>query len=186
MNIMFAITHSEALIYWCNILFSAKPIPNYRTKFHEYCQNEDIQPHCDFVEDRGNHNPRFKCIITIKKDGKVFKKDSEVFYSRKDEAKEAACFNMLQMQFQSREGGASGQVSWKSKLKEFYDKKGEPNKELKYDTKPAGNGTSPQFISSIYILELGESVQGVISRSKKEAEQSAAKKALDKLQIIFS
>lgn len=67
---------------------------------------------------------------------------------------------------------------WKSRLKEYYDKKGRPGMEIKYKVMVL---EQDRFVATVFIPELGE-VKGESGRSKREAEQSAAKNALQRLQ----
>lgn len=111
--------------------------------------------------------------------GRTVSADSDGYYLRKDDAKEVACCNVLKVsqQIQSR-GADTKSVSYKSKLKEFYDKRGEPNIQLNYETVPTGSPGNPSFVSSVFIKELGRHVSGSSAKSKKEAQQSAAQYAL--------
>ena len=67
---------------------------------------------------------------------------------------------------------------WKSQLKEHYDKQGKAGMELKYKTSEVPGG----FVASIFISELSKEVRGERGNNKKEAEQNAAKKAVQQLQ----
>ena len=69
-------------------------------------------------------------------------------------------------------------TSWKSRLKEYYDKKGRPGMEIKYKAVVL---EQDRFVATVSVPELGE-VKGKSGRSKREAEQSAAKNALQRLQ----
>ena len=84
---------------------------------------------------------------------------------------------MLSVDIPSR-GEAVSPVSWKSRLKEYYDKRGQPGKKLCYKTEPDSRGG---FVSSIYILELQMEVKGQSCKSKKEAEQNTARRVLQHL-----
>ena len=151
--------------------------PNYRSQFHEYCQKEGLKPRYDFIEDESGPSTIFKCTISFTQNGSSVRADSNGFYLRKDESKEVACYKMLSkviQPIQSR-GAVSDSVSWKSKLKEFYDKRGEPNTQLQYQTRPVG---SLCYESSVFVKELGKNVGGSTAKSKKEAEQNAAQTAL--------
>ena len=68
---------------------------------------------------------------------------------------------------------------WKSQLKEHYDKQGKAGMELKYKTSEVAGGG---FVASIFISELRKEVRGERGNNKKEAEQNAAKKAVQQLQ----
>ena len=54
-------------------------------------------------------------------------------------------------------------------------------KNLIFDTRPEQTGGAPEFVSDVKIDE--ESVAHGVGLSKKEAEQNAAKEALDALDI---
>ena len=70
-------------------------------------------------------------------------------------------------------------VSWVSKLKEHYDRLGKSEAVLdsKYKLKTAADGG---YVCRIYVPELGREVEEEVRsyKSKKEAKQNAAKKAL--------
>ena len=68
-------------------------------------------------------------------------------------------------------------MSWVSKLKEHYDRLGKSEVVLdsKYKLKTTADGG---FVYRIYVPELGREVEGEVAKSKKEAKQNAAKKAL--------
>ena len=68
---------------------------------------------------------------------------------------------------------------WKSQLKEHYDKQGKAGMEFKYKTSEVAGGG---FVASIFISELRKEVRGERGNNKKEAEQNAAKKAVQQLQ----
>ena len=151
----------------------AAAAPNYRSSLHEFSQKRCIQPLFHYDEHPTSRTPSFKCTITFMLDGKHVRKESRGFFATKDEAKEsAACVVMLSMGTQSRG------VSWKSRLKEYYDKQGQPGKWLCYETEPDSRGG---FVSSIYIPELHGKVKGQSCKSKKEAEQDTARKVLELL-----
>ena len=75
------------------------------------------------------------------------------------------------------ESRGSSEVSWVSKLKERYEKLGKPGVGSDYKVKESDGG----FVSRIFIPELGREVEGGRAKSKKEAKQNAAKKALNLL-----
>jgi len=120
-------------------------------------------------------------VVSVLLNGKTIREDSRGYYPRKDEAKEIACEHILEKiqvrPVQSR-GAVTGVTSWISKLKEYYDKKGEPNQSLDYRVTPVDSGQSPQFVAYVYIKELEQYVSGSLAKSKKEAKQSAAQYAL--------
>lgn len=159
----------------------AKPSPlNYRAKLHNLFQNHGSLRY-DFVENYSNSQPIFKCTITCMRDGKTITADSGSFYPRKDDAKEMAAYRVLSAlkeAIQSRGVSApASDVSWKSKLKEHYDKQGKAGMELKYTMKEE----TGCFVSSVFIPELGRYVEGQSGRSKKEAMQNAAQRAMQLL-----
>jgi dsRNA-specific ribonuclease len=138
----------------------------------------------------------FKCTITCRLEGIKIVEDSGHYHPRKDDSKEFAAHKIL-LRLKEREKsrssrGATGKgplkaqataatntttptTSWKSKLKEHYDKQGMPGTELKYTTVDVeGRG----FVSSIFVPDLRREVKGEPKKSKKEAEQNAAEKAI--------
>ena len=156
---------------------------NYRTLLHEYFQKEGIHPRFNFIEDYTCRVPSFKCTIQFTLDGKTIREESETF-SRKDHAKENAAYKVMSNMTQSRGRIASpptnsANITYKMKLKQYYDKQGQPWKELDYKTEPDSRGS---FVSHIYIPELQKEVKGESARTKKEAEQNTAKKVLQLLQ----
>ena len=164
-----------------------EPFKNSRDRLNHYFQKNGLNPRYDYVEDYSSGQPIFKCTIQYSVNGKIIRRDSGRFFPRKDDAKENAASNVLQnMEADTQPRGGSGGagatvgVSWKSLLKEHYDKRGHPNMVLNYDTMPSGSG----FLSEVFVPELRRKVKGEIGRSKKEAEQSAAKKALQLLKAI--
>lgn len=78
-------------------------------------------------------------------------------------------------------GSSADKISYKSKLKEHYDKKGQPGRPLVYKTEPLC-GSGP-FISYIFIAELGRDVVGSKAKNKKDAEQGAAQEVLRVLHL---
>jgi len=72
----------------------------------------------------------------------------------------------------------STETNFKSKLIEWAQKE---KKNLIFDTRPEQTGGAPEFVSDVKIDE--ESVAHGVGLSKKEAEQNAAKEALDALDI---
>lgn len=70
---------------------------------------------------------------------------------------------------------------WKSKLKEYFDSKYKGNSgrvDIQYDTKSESNG----YRSTVFCTDLGYAT-GDLCPSKQQAEQSAAKKACERLKI---
>ena len=168
------------------------PTPNITssdcTQFHEYCQKNGITPNISIIEFIQEPMQRiYKCVISIKEKNLNFETDSQQFFSRQNEAEEQACSNMLKILtiLQEQVNTCSEiscrvqdeQINWKSKLKEYYDEKGEPNKEIVYYSAAVEGSEPPQFLSSVYIQELQRNVTGA-AMTKKEAEQSAAQKAV--------
>lgn len=153
---------------------------------NEYCQKNSITPpKYEFNEDNSTGKPLFKCTITCMGtgSGKRITQDSGINYlPRKDDAKEKAAQNVLKvMNSQSRcatVDPTAPNISWKSKLKEHYDKQGKPGMELKYKVAELDEG----FSASVFIPELRKEVKGVRGKNKKEAEQNAAKKVMQLLQ----
>lgn len=180
---------------------------NHRARLNEFCQKRSISHRDDYIEDHSMGNPQFKCSITCLWNGKKITQDSGKYCSRKDDAREIAAHKIL-LKFEEQEkaihspgsgrsssrgatggvvvspkaGGASQtplNMIWKSKLKEYYDKLGKPGTELVYRTTEVPEGGS--FVSAVFIPNLRREVEGNRAKSKKEAEQSAAKKALQLL-----
>ena len=178
---MFKVT-SLANVCCCCFFVIGKP-PNARSEFHNYCQRENVKPRFEFTEEETERGWLFKCVVSVMLSGKTIRENSQGYYPRKDDAKEIACGNILRTienhPVQSR-GAVDGTVSWISKLKEHYDKKGEPNQPLDIQVKSV-DGSSPHFVAYIYIKELNRYVDGPSAKSKKEAKQSAAKSALQLL-----
>ena len=145
---------------------AASPTPNYRVLLNQYCQNNAISYKAEFTEDHSKGKPQFKCTITC-----LFRR-SKIVPSKK-EAKEVAAHKIL-LEFEKRD------YSWKSKLKEHYNKQGKAALELKYRTVELDDGS---FTASIFIPELRREVGGERGRSKKEAEHNAAKTALKLLEL---
>ena len=117
--------------------------------------------------------------------GKTERVDSGGYYHSKGEAKEFAAKKVL---IKETKGGTFEAVSknttpqdkiWKSKLKEYYDKKGQPNASIVYKTFEVALG---RFQSTVFTGDFGPGgAQGDVCDSKKEAEQSAARKAVKML-----
>ena len=173
---------------------AAPEVSQYRVALHEYCQKlGENAPEYKCDEDRdGSMKSIFKCTVTCVIGGRKISKDSGGFHSRKDTAKEMAAKKLflalsgsgspgaaarpkvVQQKTQSR---SSTDVSWVSKLKEHYDRLGKSEAVLdsKYKLKITADGG---FVYRIYVPELGREVEGEVAKSKKEAKQNAAKKAL--------
>ena len=128
----------------------------------------------------------FQCTITCMVHGKKIIGDSGTYFFRKDDAKERAAYNAYSVLVGS--GGAGGvgdrqsvqprgsvEVSWVSKLKEHYDKRGQPGMQFDYQVEEIG---TQSFVSSVFVPELKRKVKGEVAKSKKEAKQNAAKRAL--------
>ena len=160
--------------------------PNYRVLLHEHCQKHggSIQK-CDYVEDHSSSQPKFRCTITCMVHEKIITGDSGTYFLGKDKAKERAAYNAYSALVGSGEGGVgdrqsvqahgSVEVSWVSKLKEHYDKRGQPGMQFDFQVEVIG---TQNFVSSVFVPELKRKVKGEVAKSKKEAKQSAAKRAL--------
>ena len=151
-----------------------EPFKNSRDRLNHYFQKNGLNPRYDYVEDYSSgQQPIFKCTIQYSVNGKIIRRDSGRFFPRKADAKENAARNVLQnMEADTQPCGGSGGagatvgVSWKSLLKEHYDKRGHPNMVLNYDTMQNGSG----FLSKVFVPEL---------RGKVKAE---ARKKLNRVQ----
>ena len=172
---------------------------SYRVLLHEYCQKHggNIQK-CDYIKDHSSNQPKFQCTITCMVHGTKITRDSDTYFPRKDEAKESAAFNAYSALVaykglidsggggggggvgdrQSVQSHASVEVSWVSRLKEHYDKQGQPGMKLDFKEEEI---EVQGFVSSVFVPELGREVKGEVAKSKKEARQSAAKRALQHL-----
>ena len=177
--------------------------PNYRALLHEYCQKHGGSLDCDYVEDHSS-NQQFRCTITCMVHGKKITGDSGTYFLGKDKAKERAAFNAYSALAGSGGGGGGGgataaaaaaggvgdrqsvqsrgsvEVSWVSKLKEHYDKRGQPGMQFDFQVEEIG---TQSFVSSVFVPELKRKVKGEVAKSKKEAKQNAAKRALQFLKL---
>ena len=175
----FAHTFKATFYPFCRII-----VLNDQAKLNHFFQRHNMKSKYAYDEDHSTGLPRFKCTIIFLWNGRTVRPDSGGFHSRKDDAKERASSKALLIVgtgIQSRGGNSeaiTNNVSWKSRLKEFYDKRGQPDLLLCYKTEEvAGNN----FVSSIFIPELGREVKGGLGRSKKDAEQDAARQSLELL-----
>jgi dsRNA-specific ribonuclease len=119
--------------------------------------------------------------------------DSKNYYSRKYDSRESAAQKILlklREVERSRPRNTAGAnqgptktqatavaTTWKSQLKEHYDKSGMAGEGPKYNTVEVQGG----FVASVRVPRLGMEVKGDKKKNKKEAEQSAAEKAIRSL-----
>ena len=179
-------------------------MPNYRARLNEVCQKNSYALKAEYVEDHSTVQPTFKCTMTCLLQGRKIVEDSgRKYYPRKDDAKEIVAKKILE-KIQSMLSapriavprtaapstaalitpaafsvppGIPPNMIWKSKLKEYYDKQGKPGTPIKYTVTQTPNG----FVANVFVSELGAWIKGECGKSKKEAEQNAAKVALRKL-----
>lgn len=171
-------------------------LPNYRARLHEVCQKNSYVLKPEYVEDHSTGKPTFKCTMTCLLQGRKIVEDSgRYYYPRKDDAKEIVAKKILgkmqSMQSSQCRGvsnmsaaviapvGTPSNMIWKSRLKEYYDKQGKPGMEIKYTATSLGQDG---FVATVFTPELGPAgIVGECGKSKKEAEQNAAKKAMEYL-----
>ena len=153
-------------------------------------QSHGTKPQFDFICESSNGQQRYQCTIKYTLPGQLTKRcKSHGYYPSKADAKEQAArkilkdegarllrSNVQEPQNVSRSTVAVSDKVWKSKLKEYFDKKGQPSVVLDYTTWACPQG----YVSVVCGPEFGEA-KGDVRKSKKEAEQSAAQKALEKL-----
>lgn len=170
----------------------------FRVLLHEYVQKNGGNLIDKYTEAQ-DHSKRtiFKCTLTYSVNGRSTTRDSGSYYPRKDEAKEMAAKSVYLVVSSGGSGGAgpvatstrgavqvvqsgatSSDVSWVSKLKEHYDKQGKPGMGQDFKVQETAVGG---FIARIFVPELGREVEGAAAKSKKEAKQNAAKKALNSI-----
>ena len=158
-----------------------------RERLNYFFQTNKVNPQYDYVSDNTGGQPRYRCTIKYFMNGKTERVDSGGYYRSKGEAKEFAAKKVL---IKETKGETFEVVYttpqdkiWKSKLKEYYDKRGQPNAPV-YKTFEVALG---RFQSTVFTGDFGPGgMQGDVCDSKKEAEQSAAQKAVKMLnQSVF-
>ena len=172
--------------------FAGSATPNYTESFmsedaqvqlNHFCQTNNINPQFSFIEDASSGKCRYKCTISYRINGRPGRIDNPGYYASKAEAKEQAARILIAKEAQanaiSSRGPSPTAKIWKSKLKEYYDKSGQPGVQPKYVTKECSKGG---FQCTLFSPEIGYTC-GDIGRSKSEAEHSAAHKALQKLKF---
>ena len=146
-----------------------------------FFQKNKVRPQFEIHSDTrsAGGSSRYLCIVRYTLNGQQKKVDSGHFYHSKADAKEQVAKLVLSKENASTvvsmgaEGATPSTKVWKLKLKEYCDKKrATPELMPLYTTGSAGGG----FRSTVTVV--GCSYEGDVCKSKQEAEQSAAYKAL--------
>ena len=152
-----------------------------RIQLNHFCQTNNINPQFSFIEDASSGQCRYKCTISYRINGQPGRIDNPGYYASKAEAKEQAARILIAKEAQanaiSSQGPSPTAKIWKSKLKEYYDKLGQPGVQPTYVTKESSKS---KYQCTLFIPEIGY-IHGEVGRGKSEAEHSAAYKALQKL-----
>ncbi len=153
---------------------------HYRQRVNRFFQENNSNP--DYTFDSKTVPTQHRCIVRYTIQGESREVDSLRYYSSKGDAKEQVAKLVLERenvsQIVSKGITPPSTKVWKSKLKEYCDK----NKTVVtmmpvYCTKSSGNG----FKSTVTFL--GRDIEGEECKSKQEAEQSAARNALQSVQL---
>lgn len=144
---------------------------NYKQQMNQFFQENGIDPKYEYLPDA----LCFRCIVRYVRHGVAKEVDSVRCYSSKSDAKEQVAKLVLSNENVVISKGSKGNTPpskvWKSKLKEYCDK----NRIVfsnSYQTVPSGNGFKSTVAFNGHVFE------GEECKSKQEAEQSAAKRAL--------
>ena len=150
-------------------------------QLNHFCQTHSVKPQFSFIEDASSGQCRYKCTISYRIKGSPGRIDSPGYHASKAEAKERAVGILVTKNTQvnaiSSRGPSPTAKIWKSKLKEHYVKSGRAGVKPKYVTKEC---SKDGYRCTLFSPEIGY-VRGDICRTKAEAEQCAAYKALQKL-----
>jgi len=175
--------------------FTGSATPNYTERFisedariqlNHFCQTNHINPQFSFIEDASSGQCRYKCTISYRINGRPGRIGSPGYYASKAEAKKEAARILIAKEAQvntiSSQGPSPTAKIWKSKLKEYYDKLGQPGVQPTYVTKESSKS---KYQCTLFLPEIGY-IRGEVGRGKSEAEHSAAYKALQKLKFNSS
>jgi len=150
-------------------------------QLNHFCQTHSVKPQFSFIEDASSGQCRYKCTIDYRIDGRPDRIESPGYYASKTEAKEKTVRMLVTKNTQvnaiSSRGPSPTAKIWKSKLKEYYHKSGQTGVQPKYVTKEC---SKDGYRCTLFLPEIGYT-RGDTCRSKDEAEQCAAYKALQKL-----
>ena len=166
----------------CNISTEATarstPTPTCKERMQTFFQRNKINPQFEYQSDNTTTDrARYRCIVRYTINGRQRKIDSGHYYYSKAEAKDQVAKLVLARENVVQEasrGNAPPSKVWKSQLKEYCDKKEQPNPT--YLTVPSGTG----YVSTVTCC--CSMFQGQVCGSKQEAEHSAAWCALQRLQ----
>ena len=153
----------------------------HRQKVNRFFQVNNINPQYTF-DSETVPTTQHRCIVSYTIQGESREVDSVRYYLSKGDAKEQVAKLVLERekpsQIVSKGIAPPSNKVWKSKLKEYCDK----NKTVvammpSYRTVSSGIG----FKSTVTFL--GRDIEGEECKSKQEAEQSAARNALQSVQL---
>ena len=133
-----------------------------------------------FIVDGSRDQCQFKCSIKYSVDGRKERVDSGGYHATKAAAKEAAEREIMKKEASKGlhpRGAKPMKKTYKTMLKEYYEKKGMQGVKIRYETKEQPRHG---IQATVYAPEIG-SARGDFCRSKKEAENNAAFHVLQEL-----
>ncbi len=142
----------------------------HRQKVNRFFQEKGINPQYEYLLCSETGPPQHRCIVRYTIYGESREVDSVRYYLSKADAKEQVAKLVLERENVSQIVSKGIAPPWKSKLKEYCDKKKVVRPS--YCTVQTENG----FKSTVTFL--GKDIEGIECKSKQEAEQSVAHQAI--------